>query len=110
MISYDDFSKVDIRVGTIVQVDDFPEARTPSYKLLIDFGDDIGKKKSSAQITSNYNKDDLLHKQVIAVVNFPKKQIGPFLSEVLTLGLQDENNSVILVEPGRKVPNGKKLF
>jgi len=110
MITYDDFLKVDIRVGTILEVDEFPEARKPSYKLFIDFGDEIGKKKSSAQISGNYKRDELVNKQVIAVVNFPKKQIGPFFSEVLTLGLADEYNSVILVEPGRKVPNGKKLF
>lgn len=111
MITYDDFVKVDIRVGTIVQVDYFPEARKPAYKLVIDFGLEIGLKKSSAQITEHYpDKDALVGKQVIAVVNFPPKQIGPFISEVLTLGLPDSNGKVILVNPGKQAPNGGKLF
>ena len=110
MISYNDFEKVDIRVGTIIEVHDFPEARKPAYKLLIDFGPEIGVKKSSAQITKRYSKNELLGKQVIAVVNFPEKQIGPFFSQALTLGLPDENGSVVLVEPSFPVTNGVKLF
>ena len=110
MISYDDFLKVDIRVGTIIAVDDFPEARKPAYKLTIDFGSEIGIKKSSAQITTHYQKNELLGKQVIAVVNFPSKQIGPFKSEVLTLGLPHENKEVILLQPTLQIPNGGRLF
>ena len=108
-IQYTDFLKVDIRVGTIVRVEDFPEARKPAYKLEIDFGD-LGKKRSSAQITHYYRKEDLVGKQVIAVVNFPPKQIGKFVSEVLTLGLPDNNGNVVLLEPTVKVPNNGKLF
>ncbi len=108
-IQFADFLKVDIRVGTIVGVEDYPEARKPAYKLEIDFGD-LGKKRSSAQITKHYRKEDLLGKQVIAVVNFPSKQIGKFMSEVLTLGLPDENSQVVLLEPTGKVPNGGRLF
>lgn len=110
MINYSDFEKVDIRVGTILEVNDFPEARKPAFKLLIDFGNEIGQKKSSAQITNHYSKEQLIGMQVLAVVNFPSKQIGPFVSEVLTLGLADENNNVVLVGPQQLVPNGKKLF
>lgn len=109
-INYDDFCKVDIRVGTIINVEDFPEARKPAYKLLIDFGPEIGTKKSSAQITKHYKKDELIGKSVIAVVNFPEKQIGPFKSEVLTLGLPDANGDVVLIEPSKIVPNGGRLF
>lgn len=108
-IQYADFVKVDIRVGTIVKVEDYPEARKPAYKLEIDFGD-LGIKRSSAQITQHYKKEDLLGKQVIAVVNFPPKQIGKFMSEVLTLGLPDENEQVVLLEPSVKVPNGGRLY
>ena len=108
-IQFADFLKVDIRVGTIVAVEDFPEARKPAYKLEIDFGD-LGKKRSSAQITQHYTKDALKGKQVIAVVNFPPKQIGKFMSEVLTLGLADEKGFVVLLEPTGKVPNGSRLF
>lgn len=110
MITYDDFEKVDIRVGEIIKVDDFPEARKPAYKLTIDFGDEIGVKKSSVQITEHYTKEELVGKQVIAVVNFPPKQIGSFLSEVLTLGLPDENGKVVLLSPTKKVPKGRKMF
>jgi len=108
-IQFADFLKVDIRVGTIISVEDYPEARKPAYKLEIDFGA-LGKKRSSAQITDHYRKEELLGKQVIAVVNFPPKQIGKFLSEVLTLGLPDEKGSVVLLEPTKTVPNGSRLF
>lgn len=107
--SYDDFLRVDIRVGTVIQVEDFPEARKPAYKLRIDFGDEIGIKKSSAQITDLYQKEDLQGRQVAAVVNFAPRQIGPFMSEVLTLGFEDENGYVVLVKPNKKVPNGGRL-
>lgn len=110
MIEYSDFSKVDIRVGTVVEVDDFPEAHKPAYKLSIDFGTDIGLKRSSAQITEHYTKETLLGKQVIAVVNFASKQIGPFISEVLTLGVPDSDGKVVLLMPTDVVPNGGKLF
>ena len=110
MITYQDFGKVDVRVGTITSVEDFPEARKPAYKLTIDFGSEIGTKKSSVQITKHYKKEELLGKQVIGVVNFPQKQIGPFVSETLTLGLPDENDDVVLLMPTQKVPNGKKMF
>lgn len=108
-IQFCDFLKVDIRAGTIIKVEDYPEARKPAYKLEIDFGP-LGKKRSSAQITHYYSKNELLGKQIIAVINFPPKQIGKFVSEVLTLGLPDENGSVILAEPSKNVPNGSKLF
>lgn len=110
MITYDDFTKVDIRVGRIVQVEDFPQARKPAYKLLIDFGEPIGLKRSSAQITRHYTKEELLGTQVVAVVNFPPKQIGPFISEVLTLGLPDEDGQVVLLAPRSEVPLGGKMF
>jgi tRNA-binding protein len=110
-ITYDDFVKIDIRAGTIVQVESFPEARKPAYKLVIDFGPEVGMKKSSAQITEHYpNKEELVGKQVLAVVNFPPKQIGPFISEVLTLGVADPSGKVILVQPGKSGPNGAQLF
>ena len=108
-IQFSDFLKVDIRVGTITKAEDYPEARKPTYKLEIDFGP-LGKKNSSAQITHHYRKEDLLGKQVIAVINFPPKQIGKFVSEVLTLGLPDENGTVVLLEPTRNVPDGSRLF
>jgi len=110
MATYDDFIKLDIRVGKIVDVQDFPEARKPAYKLMIDFGDEIGIKKSSAQLPQNYSKEDLLGKQILAVVNFPPRQIGPVKSEVLTLGVPDENGQCVLIAPDRQVPMGGKLF
>ncbi len=110
MISYDDFEKVDIRVGKIISVEDFPQARKPAYKLTIDFGPEIGTKKSSAQITKHYEKDELIGKLVLGVVNFPSKQIGPFISETLTLGLPDENGNVVLISPTKDVPLGEKMF
>src|SRR3989338_281571 len=109
-ISYSDFEKVDIRTGTIIKAEDFPEAKKPAYKLAIDFGKEIGIKKSSVQITKHYSKDELLGKQIIGVVNFPPKQIGPFISEVLTLGLADENGDVVILSPTKKVPSGGKMF
>lgn len=108
-ISIDDFLSVDIRVGTIVQVDPFPQARKPAYKLKIDFGEDIGVKKSSAQITQHYTSEQLVGKQVMAVVNFPPRQIGPFMSEVLILGFSDEEGAIVLASPDLKVPNGGRL-
>ncbi len=110
MIQYADFEKLEIRVGKILAVDDFPEAKKPAYKLTIDFGSSIGVKKSSAQITKNYSKEELLNKQVIAVVNFAPKQIGPYISECLTLGLPDAEGNVILLTPTHKVPLGGKMF
>jgi len=107
--SFDDFLKIDIRTGTILKVDDFPEARKPAWKLIIDFGDEIGVKKSSAQITAHYTKEDLMGKQVLAVVNFPPRQIGPFMSEVLTLGLPDMDGEVVLLSPDQPVPNGGRM-
>lgn len=109
-ISFDDFLEVDIRVGTIVAAEPFPEARKPAFKLTIDFGDEIGSKRSSAQITVHYVADELVGRQVAAVVNFPPRQIGPFMSEVLTLGFPDEQGEVVLVSPDRSVPNGARLF
>ena len=110
MISFEDFERVDIRVGKIVKVEDFPEARKPAYKLEIDFGAEIGVKKSAVQITDLYTKDDFKDTLVLAVVNFPPKQIGPFLSEVLTLGVPDEQGRVVLVRPDKDSPLGSKLF
>ena len=109
-ISYDDFEKVDIRSGKIVLVEDFPQARKPAYKLTIDFGPEIGLKKSSAQITEHYSKTDLMGRLILGVVNFDPKQIGPFISECLTLGLPDDNNNVILAVPEQDVALGRKLF
>ena len=109
-LSYADFQKVDIRVGRVVEVVDFPEARKPAYKLRIDFGPGLGIKKSSAQATKYYSKDDLLDRLVVAVVNFPPKQIGPFMSEVLTLGVPDGEGDVVLLVPEREVPLGGRMF
>lgn len=109
-ITYDDFAKVEIRVGRIVDVADFPEARKPAYKLTIDFGSEIGIKKSSVQIVKNYTKDELKDKLVMGVVNFPLKQIGPLFSEVLTLGVPDQNGDVVLLAPTKDVPVGGKMF
>lgn len=109
MITYQEFEKVDIRIGTIVEARPFPEARKSAYQLLIDFGPQIGLKKSSAQITSHYQCEDLVGKQVLAVVNFPPKQIGPFRSEVLVLGLSDDQEAIVLVSPDQRVVNGRKL-
>jgi tRNA-binding protein len=108
MISWEDFEKVDIRTGTILEVNDFPGARKPAYQLTIDFGE-LGIKKSSAQITSLYNKEELIGKQVIAVVNFPVKQIANFFSECLVLGVYNENNEVVLLQPTLPVKNGSKV-
>lgn len=110
MITYDDFVKVDIRVGRIAAVEDFPQARKPAYKLTIDFGPEIGQKRSSVQIVANYTKDELVDKLVIGVVNFPVKQIGPFMSECLTLGLPDEHGNVVLLSPDKQVPVGGRMF
>lgn len=109
-IDYSDFEKVDIRAGQIVAVDEFPEAKKPAYKLTIDFGPEIGLKKSSAQITTHYSPDELVGQQVLGVVNFAPRQIGPFMSEVLTLGLADRNGEVVLVKPERETPLGSRLF
>ena len=110
MINYEDFEKVDIRVGKIVEVHDFPEARKPAYKLTIDFGPEIGIKKSSAQITTHYTKEELVGRLVMGVVNFPIKQIGPFMSEALTLGVPDGEGGVVLICPTKDVPVGGKMF
>jgi tRNA-binding protein len=109
-ISFADFEAVDIRVGTIVEVQPFPEARKPSFKLWIDFGPELGVRKSSAQLTKHYTARDLARRQVAAVVNFPPRQIGKFMSEVLTLGFPDAEGGVVLIAPTLAVPNGGKLF
>ena len=109
-IGFDDFLKVDIRVGRIVAAEPFPEARKPAFKLTIDFGPEIGTRKSSAQITVNHKLDELVGRQVLAVVNFPPRQIGPVMSEVLTLGVPDENGAVMLIGPDRDVPLGGRLY
>ena len=109
-IAFDDFLKVDVRVGTVVAVEPFPQARKPAFKLRIDFGPEIGVKKSSAQITANYTAETLLGRQVVAVVNFPPRQIGPFMSEVLTMGFPDAAGEVVLAVPERSVPDGHRLY
>ena len=108
MISWSDFEKVDMRIGTIISIEDFPKARKPAYKLKIDFGE-FGIKQSSAQVTDLYSKEDLLNKQIIAVVNFPPKQIANFLSECLVMGIYSEDNSVVLLQPERKTTNGMRI-
>ena len=109
-ISFPDFDRVDIRVGRIVRAEDFPEARKPAYKLLIDFGPDIGMRKSSAQLTNRYTREELEGRSVIAVVNFPPRQIGPFMSEVLTLGVPDDEGNVVLLVPDKDVPVGGRMY
>jgi tRNA-binding protein len=109
-IPYDTFAEIDIRVGTILAAEPYPEARRPSYKLMIDFGPEIGTKRSSAQLPANYMLDALIGRQVAAVVNFAPKQIGKFMSEVLVLGFPDASGAVVLVSPDRPVPNGGRLF
>ena len=109
-ISWNDFLRVDFRVGTIMAVEEFPEARKPAYKLTVDFGPEIGVKRSSAQITVHYKPEELIGQQVAAVVNFPPRQIGKFMSEVLTLGFPDADGEVVLIQPEHKVPNGGRMF
>lgn len=109
-IGFDDFLKVDIRVGTIVEVQPFPEARRPAYKLVVDLGPEFGRRRSSAQVTTLYRAEDLLGRQVAAVVNFPPKQIGKFMSEVLVLGFPDSEGKVVLIGPERPVPDGGRLY
>jgi tRNA-binding protein len=108
-IRWNDFEKVELRVGTITEVDDFPEAHKPAYKLIIDFGE-LGQKRSSAQITKYYSKEDLVGRQVVCVINFPAKQIGTFISECLVTGFADENGDIVLTQVEREVPNGAKMF
>ncbi|MEM1273165.1 MAG: tRNA-binding protein [Pseudomonadota bacterium] len=108
-IGFEEFLKVDIRAGTVLRAEPFPEARKPAIKLWIDFGADIGERKSSAQITAHYEPDTLVGRQVLAVVNFPPRQIGPFMSEVLVLGLSDANGEIVLLAPDQAVPNGGRL-
>ena len=109
-IAYTDFERVEIRVGTILDAQPFPQAHKPAFRLTIDFGPEIGTKRSSAQLTVHYRPDQLIGRQVCAVTNFPPRQIGPFISEVLTLGMPDEDGAVVLIKPDFKVPNGGKLF
>ena len=110
MITFADFEKVDVRVGRVVGVEPFPEARKPAYKLRIDFGPDVGIKRSSAQLTRRYKAEDLMDRLVIAVVNFPPRQIGPFLSEVLTLGVPDADGAIVLLRPDADVPVGGRMY
>lgn len=110
VVAFDDFLKVDIRVGTIIRAEPFPEAHKPAIKLWIDFGPDFGERKTSAQITAHYEPDALAGRQVVAVVNFPPRQIGTFMSEVLVLGVPDENAEVVLLKPDRHVPAGGRMF
>jgi tRNA-binding protein len=109
-ISYDDFERVEIRVGTVIDAQPFPEARKPSIKLWVEFGGAVGVRKTSAQITKHYSPDRLIGRQVVAVVNFPPRQIGPFMSEVLVLGVPDEAGEVVLLRPDLKVPDGGRMF
>lgn len=108
-LTWNEFERTDMRVGTIIEVNDFPEARKPAYQLTIDFGVEIGIRKSSAQITKRYQKEDLINRQIVAVVNFPKKQIGKFMSECLVLGAVGEEGDVILLAPDFKIPNGLRI-
>src|SRR5437773_4054727 len=108
-ITWNNFEKIDIRVGTIIEANDFPKARKPSFQMLIDFGPELGMKRSSAQITVHYKKEELLNRQVIAVVNFPPKQIADFISECLVLGIYDEQNDVVLLKPDKPLTNGLKI-
>ncbi len=110
MATFDDFQKIDIRVGKVIEVEDFPEAKKPAYKLTIDLGNEIGKKRSSVQVVKNYKKENLKDKLVLCVVNFPPRQIGPFLSEVLTLGVPDNNKECVLIMPDKDVPIGGRLY
>lgn len=109
-ITFDDFLKVDIRVGTIRRAEPFPEARRPAYRLWVDFGPEIGERKTSAQITRNYDVAEIVGRQVVAVMNFPPKQIGPFMSEVLVLGVPDAEGEVVLLGPGKPVPDGGRMY
>jgi len=109
LINWDEFERVELRVGTVMDVDEFPEARKPAWKLTIDFGAALGLRRSSAQITDLYDRETLVGRQVIAVLNFPKKQIGPFMSECLVTGLQREDGTIVLIAPDKPVPNGAKL-
>ncbi|MBI2574509.1 tRNA-binding protein [Candidatus Woesearchaeota archaeon] len=109
-ITFDDFLKVDVRVGKIIAAEDYPEAKKPSYKLKIDFGSEIGIRQSSVQITRLYKKEELIGRRVLGVVNFPPKQIGKFMSEVLTLGVADKDGNVVLIKPDREVPLGARMF
>ncbi len=109
-ISFDDFLKVDIRVGTIVRAEDYPEARIPAFKLWVDFGPEIGERKTSAQITKHYRLDELIGRQVAAVVNFPPKQIGKFMSEILVLGFPDTKGDVVMIQPSSAIPNGGRMY
>ncbi|WP_149208141.1 tRNA-binding protein [Flavobacterium johnsoniae] len=108
-LTWNEFERTDMRVGTIIEVNDFPEARKPAFQLIIDFGAEIGIRKSSAQITKRYNKEDLVNRQIVAVVNFPRKQIGKFMSECLVLGAVGEEGDVILLAPDFKIPNGLRI-
>ena len=109
-ITFNDFLAVDIRVGEIVRVEEFPEARFPAYKLWVNFGVEIGERKTSAQVTKHYHKDELIGRQVAAVINFPNKQIGKFMSEILVLGFPDADGEVVLITPERKVPLGGRMY
>lgn len=108
-VSFDDFLKVDIRVGTVIRAEPYPEARKPAIKLWVDFGSDLGERKSSAQITKHYDPDQLVGKQIMAVVNFPPRQIGKFMSEILVLGLPDESGEIVLIGPDQVVPTGGRM-